>query len=271
MSVLYDDVRPAAVAGMFYPGDEKTLRRDVLKLCGKQALREKALGVMVPHAGYVYSGALCGRALAGVEIPPTVLILHTKHQAGGGALSLAAFEHWQTPLGDVETDHELTDALANLPGIVVSNRPHTRDHAAEVVLPFLQVLRPAVKIAVISVGHFEENLATVAAAIARAIKSHKQPVLVVSSSDMNHYESHALTLSKDEHALAKLRACDAPVMLAVCEHENISMCGAYATALMLEICRALGATRARVLEHTTSGPTSGDMEQVVGYATAVVS
>lgn len=269
MSVVYNEVRRPAVAGMFYPGDERGLRREVRKYLGTPARRQRVLGVMVPHAGYVYSGALCGRALAGVEIPQTVLILHTKHRPGGAAISLAAFERWQTPLGDVPADRELTDALAG--AIAVSNRPHLQDHAAEVVLPFLQELRPDVRVAVVSVGAaaFGE-LQRAASAIAAAIKAHSRGVLIVASTDMNHYESHTRTLAKDKHALERLGEFDARGMLEVCEHEDISMCGVAATALMMEACRELGAGGARVLEHTTSGETSGDYDQVVGYATAVV-
>ncbi|MCC6574224.1 MAG: AmmeMemoRadiSam system protein B [Planctomycetes bacterium] len=271
MSVLYDSPRAAAVAGMFYPGDARSLKAEVHQYLGKPITPEKALGVMVPHAGYVYSGALCGHVLARVEIPETVLILHTKHRPGGGDLSLAAYEAWRTPLGELPTDRELTDAL-DKPPVVVSNRPHGHDHAAEVVLPFLQVLRPDVRVAVISVGHTDyRELLKAAANIAAAIKAHARGVLIVSSSDMNHYEGHTLTLAKDEKALERLRAFDPRGMLEVCLREDISMCGAFATALMVEACKLLGATGARVIEHTTSGPTSGDMEQVVGYATAVVS
>ncbi len=271
MTVLFDEPRAPAVAGMFYPGEARKLRAEVQRLLGRASpSRQHVFGAMVPHAGYMYSGALCGRALAAVEIPPSVLILHTKHRPGGGELSLAAYEGWQTPLGVAPTARELTEALAREP-LVVSNQPHVKEHAAEVLLPFLQVLRPDVRVAALSVGHAGIDGLVKAADVIAAAVGNLGPALLLASSDMNHYESHAATLAKDERALAPLRAYNWRAMLEVCEREDISMCGAWATALMLEACARLGATSARVLEHTTSGPVSGDFEQVVGYATALVA
>lgn len=264
--------RRSAVAGSFYSADPGVLLREVRFWLSQPAKpRAPAFGVMVPHAGYAYSGAICGHALASVEVGPSVLILHTKHQAGGGLLSLADYAAWETPLGNVSSDVTMNEALAGVQGVTHSNAAHSRDHAAEVILPFLQVLRPDVRISVISVGRFEdEDLPRLGSAVANAVKSCGG-ALIVASSDMNHYESHVQTLAKDEHALAHLAAFDAPGLLETCEREDISMCGAYATALMLEATRALGASRVEILEHTTSGPTSGDYEQVVGYASARVS
>ncbi|MBP9892077.1 MAG: AmmeMemoRadiSam system protein B [Planctomycetes bacterium] len=263
--------RQAAVAGMFYPADAWRLRRDIEGYTAQAAKpRLRALGVMVPHAGYVYSGAVCGRALASVEVTPRVLILHTKHQPGGATLSLAGFDAWETPLGEVAADKALCEAVAGVAGVQVSNAPHSRDHAAEVVLPFLQVLRPGVKVAVVSVGAFEkEMLEALGRDLAAALKA-VGGALIVASSDMNHYDSHEVTLAKDNLALKNMAAFEPQALMQVCELEEISMCGVCATALMLSAAKALGATRVEVLEHTTSGPTSGDFDQVVGYASARV-
>lgn len=263
--------RQAAVAGMFYPAGAERLRREVERLTATPARPPaRAFGVMVPHAGYVYSGAVCGRALASVEIPASVLILHTKHQPGGGPISLARFDAWETPLGAVAAHEALNAALARVDGVSAANEPHTRDHAAEVVLPFLQVLRQDVKIAVISVGAFDlANFEAVASGLAAALEGCGGGLLV-SSSDMNHYDSHEVTLAKDKLALEQLAAFEPVRMVEVCEREEVSMCGVYATALMLGAAREMGATRVELLEHTTSGPTSGDFDQVVGYASARV-
>ena len=269
---MLETTRIPVVAGHFYTAVPQRLRDEVLRYTSNPAAaRAKAYGVMVPHAGYVYSGAVCGRALASVEIPGTVLILHTKHQLGGGTLSLAEFKQWQTPLGVLPVDTELNKSLAAVPGIDVSSHPHFQEHAAEVVLPFLQVLNPAVKASVISVSHAPfEALQAVADGIAKAILGHAGDVLVIASSDLNHYEDQQLTLQKDQFVLDKLAAFDARGMLDVCYQRDVSMCGAHATTLMLQTCKALGASRVEVLEHTTSGDVSGDMHQVVGYASVRV-
>ncbi|MBK9973371.1 MAG: AmmeMemoRadiSam system protein B [Planctomycetes bacterium] len=271
MSTL-ESIRQPAVAGRFYTAVPARLRAEITGyLATPAAPKAKAYGVMVPHAGYVYSGAVCGRALASVDIPPVCLLLHTKHHLGGGALSLAQFQTWQTPLGPIETDGSLNKALASVPGVSASNVPHFLEHAAEVVLPFLQVLRPDVRIAVVSVSTSPlELLQRTAQGIAKAVVAHDQDVLLIASTDMNHYADEESTILKDKLALAALADFDAAAMLQVCQQQDISMCGAHATALMLETCQRLGATRVEVLEHTTSGAVSGDRDEVVGYASARV-
>ncbi|MCA8916136.1 MAG: AmmeMemoRadiSam system protein B [Planctomycetes bacterium] len=270
---MTETIRHTAVAGHFYTSVPGKLRDEIASYVSNPAApKAKAYGVLVPHAGYMYSGAVCGHALASVEIPGTALILHTKHQLGGGTFSLAAFREWETPLGKVHVDEKLETALANVDGIDISNFPHFQEHAAEVVLPFLQFLNPAVKVCVISVSHAPtETVQAVAAGIASAILSQDGgDTLIVASSDMNHYEDHETTLAKDKLALDKLVAYDTQGMIDVCFARDISMCGLHATALMLEACKSLGAGKVELLEHTTSGEVSGDMHQVVGYASARV-
>jgi MEMO1 family protein len=269
---IIEDIRIPVVAGRFYTAVPKRLRAEIEGYVASPAApRAKAYGVMVPHAGYMYSGAVCGRALASVDVPTLCLILHTKHQLGGGDLSLAKFKQWETPLGLVAADQPFTDALGKVEGIAASNLPHFGEHAAEVVLPFLQVLQPKVRVAVISAMTVTaEHARAVGEGIARAILAQGEDVLVISSSDMNHYADHDLTMRKDQLALDQLAAFDTAGMLDVCKQYDITMCGVGATAVMLETCRALGATRVELLEHTTSGEVSGEYGQVVGYASARV-
>ncbi|MCB9895249.1 MAG: AmmeMemoRadiSam system protein B [Planctomycetes bacterium] len=270
---MTETIRHTAVAGHFYTSVPGKLREELASYLSKPAApKAKAYGVLVPHAGYIYSGAVCGHALASVEIPGTVLILHTKHQLGGGTFSLAGFREWETPLGKVRVDGALQKSLAAAEGIDVSNFPHFQEHAAEVVLPFLQQLNPDVKVCVISVSHAPlETVQAVGAGIASAILSQDGgDTLIVASSDMNHYEDHETTLAKDKLALDKLAQYDTQGMIDVCFARDISMCGVHATALMLEACRGLGASKVELLEHTTSGEYKGQYGQVVGYASARV-
>lgn len=269
---MTETTRHTAVAGHFYTAVPGKLRGEIERYLSEPAApKAKAHGVMVPHAGYMYSGAVCGHALASVEVPETVLILHTKHQLGGGTFSLAAFREWETPLGKVPVHEKLHGALSEVDGVDVSNLPHFNEHAAEVVLPFLQVIRPDVKACIISVSHAPyETLKAVGAGIAKAILGSDGDVLVIASSDMNHYEDHYTTMDKDQLALDKLGEYDTEGMLEVCYARDISMCGVHATALMLETCKGLGASKVELMEHTSSGQISGDMNQVVGYASARV-
>jgi len=271
MSTL-DTIRQPAVAGRFYTAVPQRLRAEIEGYCAEPAApKTRAYGVMVPHAGYMYSGRVCGRALASVEIPPLCVILHTKHVLGGGPLSLSQFQQWVTPLGSVPADPTLNRALADVPGITQSNLPHFGEHAAEVVLPFLQVLRPDVRVAIISVMSAPlELIQRAASGLARVVLACNEEVLLIASSDMNHYADHDETIKKDQLALDKLAAFDASAMVETCNQYDITMCGVHATALMLEACRELGASRVEVLEHTTSGEVSGEYGAVVGYASARV-
>jgi MEMO1 family protein len=269
---MAETLRIQHVAGHFYTAVPGRLRAEIERyLSAPAAPRARAYGVLVPHAGYMYSGAVCGHALASVEVPGTVLILHTKHHLGGGTFSLAGFREWETPLGRVPVNETLHGGLAEVEGVDVSNMPHFNEHAAEVVLPFLQVIKPDVSACIISVSHSPfETIKALGEGIARAILGADDDVLVIASSDMNHYEDHNTTIEKDQLALDKLGAYDTEGMLEVCYARDISMCGVHATALMLETCKALGASKVELLEHTTSGEVSGDLHQVVGYASARV-
>ncbi|MHC4841560.1 MAG: AmmeMemoRadiSam system protein B [Planctomycetota bacterium] len=262
--------RQPAMAGKFYTAVASRLHDEVSGyLATPAADKAKAYGVMVPHAGYMYSGEICGRALASVEVPAKVLILHTKHQLGGGPFCLAAFKEWVTPLGTVARDEDLAEALNQIDLIDESNLPHFSEHAGEVVLPFLQELRPDIKACLISVSHATwEDVETVAEQISKAILRQKGDVLLVASTDMNHYEDQEKTVAKDNKALDALGKYDVRGLHDVCYTDDISMCGLHATLVTALACRHLGASRAEVMEHKTSGEISGEMNQVVGYASA---
>jgi AmmeMemoRadiSam system protein B len=265
-------VRVPAVAGRFYSSDPVALARELESCLGERAAQPlDVLGVLVPHAGYVYSGAICGRALSAIVVPERVLLVHTKHCAGGGALSLSRHRGWQTPLGEVPADVELTTELARLSSVTASDEPHAREHAAEVVLPFLLSLQPALRVSVLSVGAQGFSAIERAAGQIASVLAQREPVLIVASSDMNHYEDHETTLQKDRRALAALERFDAEGLLLVCEREAITMCGMHATALMLRVCALRGGSKVSLLGHATSAESSGDYSHTVGYASAWIA
>lgn len=265
-----ETIRQPAMAGKFYTAVPTRLHDELTGyLATPAAAKAKAYGVMVPHAGYVYSGEICGRALASIEIPETVLIIHTKHQLGGGTFSLAAFKEWVTPLGSIMRDEALAAALNDIELIDESNLPHFSEHAAEVVLPFLQELRPDVKACIISASHATwEDVETVAEKISKAVLQQDGDVLLIASTDMNHFEDHDKTVVKDQKALKALGEYDVRGMHDVCYTDEISMCGLHATLVTALACKHLGASKAEVMEYKTSGEINGEMNQVVGYASA---
>jgi AmmeMemoRadiSam system protein B len=261
--------RKAAVAGQFYPGDKNRLMALLKQLMPPAPRLQPALMAMVPHAGYIYSGKLCGQVLAAIEIPERVLLLGPNHRHPTAApAALAEYQAWQTPLGLVEADRQLADLLTAGSSIFkMDNQAHAREHSLEVVLPFLQAARPQVKICALSLGFLSlEDVEELGRAAAAAIASLDEPVLILVSSDMNHYQPAERTLSLDNMALEQMMALNPGGLYRTVRNNRISMCGVLAAVLGLGAALELGAGQAHLVGHSHSGIMTGDNSQVVGYA-----
>ncbi|HYX20083.1 MAG TPA: AmmeMemoRadiSam system protein B [Thermoanaerobaculia bacterium] len=266
-------VRPPAVAGMFYESRPDRLERDVRGFLAADASPADAIGVIAPHAGYVYSGAVAGAVYARVRVPATCVILCPNHTGRGAPASVEPSEAWRTPLGDVKVDRAMANRLRELaPSLTEDAEAHRREHSLEVQLPFLQVLRPDVSIVPVCLG--EPSLALcreVGEAVARLRAESKEPPLVVASSDMNHYESRAVGRRKDDLALARIENLDAEGLFRTVLTEDISMCGFLPATALLFAARAAKAKEPKVVARADSGDQTGDSSSVVGYAGVVVS
>jgi MEMO1 family protein len=267
-------VRHPAVAGRFYPNDPGDLRKDVRAYLSQTPEREpvRAVGCMVPHAGYMYSGHVASAVFAGLEIPNLCLVVCPNHTGVGHALAIMSEGAWETPLGTVAIDNSFASALKqSCPLLREDSSAHRNEHAAEVELPFLQVLQPQLKFVPIALGtHQFEALEQLGEAIADVIAAQNNPVLIVASSDMNHYESDAITRVKDHEAIEPILALDARALYDVVTHQNISMCGLGPAVVMLTAAKKLGAASAGLVKYATSGDVSGDRDRVVGYAGVLV-
>src|SRR5579859_7486552 len=275
-------VRTPAVAGKFYPGCASELMRDVSEYTSQgrtasAADRVAAIGCVAPHAGYVYSGGVAGAVYARMEVPERCVILCPNHTGKGRPLAVMANTAWQTPLGEVSADADLgARLLCRFPVLEEDSAAHRSEHAIEVHLPFLQTLQSDLKIVPIAVGtsdfHALRGLGeALADVIAAAEEEGKKKVLIIASSDMNHYESDAVTRVKDRKAIERVLAMDARGLWEVVINEDISMCGFGPTVAMLTAAKLLGATSATLVKYATSGEVSGDYEAVVGYAGIVVA
>ncbi len=273
-------IRPPAVAGQFYPLDERELAREVRKTFTTGAPPVPGvIGVVMPHAGYVYSGAVAGETISRVEVPGRVVVLGPNHTGLGAPISLFPGGRWMMPFGEVPVDVELAALLAEeLPRAQRDAGAHVREHSLEVQLPFLHYRflrsgdRPPLRVTPMVLSHLPPRLCReTGEALARAITRLKEPVLIVASSDMNHYESEEVTQEKDRAALAPLLDLDPDRLLAAVGEGRISMCGVVPAAAMLHAALALGARKATLVRHTTSAEVSGDYEHVVGYAGIIVS
>jgi len=239
------------------------------------SVRSECIGVMVPHAGYVYSGHVAGATYSRIRVPLRTIILCPNHTGFGRPLSIMRSGSWQTPLGVLQIDTELCDELlAADPQLEIDSEAHRFEHAIEVQLPFLQALRTnaPVRFAPIAIGLSDWNeLERLGRTIAETIQRIDPSILIIASSDMNHYESDAITRRKDALAIDPLLKLDARGLYETVRHNRISMCGVGPATAMIEAARMLNAKRAELVKYATSAEVSRDFARVVGYAGVIVT
>lgn len=261
-------VREPAVAGQFYPGKRETLLRDIALYTQEAPQKIPAIGCVVPHAGYIYSGHVAGAVYARLQLPSRYIILCPNHTGIGEALAIMSEGRWATPLGEAQIDSDLASALKSaMPLVHEDTLAHRSEHALEVQLPFLQKLTPDFSFVPLTVGTGNyEALSALGVSIAKVIAAAGEQVMVIASSDMNHYESDEITRVKDAIAIERVLALDPRGLYDVVKRESISMCGYGPTVAMLTAARRLGATSAELIRYATSGDVSGERDAVVGYA-----
>jgi len=263
-------IRKAAVAGSFYPAEPGRLVGffDDLNLSpGESLLPAKA--VVVPHAGYVYSGRLAAEVYSRVQLPRRFVILCPNHTGIGAALGVMSEGAWETPLGLAAIDQDLASAMKQShPSLEESPAAHQNEHSLEVQLPFLQhLLGNDFQFVPICIARGSyEPLVALGAALGVTLKAWPEPVLMISSSDMNHFESAETTLRKDELAIRKVLDLDSRGLYDVVMRERITMCGYAPTIAAIEASKIIGATKAVLIGHTHSGAVTGENQHVVGYA-----
>ncbi len=278
-------VRRAVVAGSFYEGNAEALRAQVescfLHKFGPQKLPtidpngpRQILGLICPHAGYIYSGAVAANAffsLANDGKPKTFVILGPNHTGYGTGLSAMNEGTWRTPLGDVEIDTELANAIAQETNILdMDEVAHKHEHSIEVQLPFLQYIygKDFKFVPICFLMQDLESATEIGRALAETLANKN--AVVIASSDFTHYESQASVNRKDADALKAIEALDAKQFYQILETQNVSACGYAPIAALMTYAKASGASKAEILSHKTSGDITGDKTSVVGYAAAVI-
>jgi AmmeMemoRadiSam system protein B len=262
-------VRPAAVAGQFYPGDAAALNRMVTEMLGDERGAESWPAAMVPHAGLRFSGRLAAAVLRRLAIPRTVIVLGPKHTPLGMEWAVAPHERWALPGASVASDPALARALAEaIPGLTLDAAAHQREHAIEVELPFLARLAPEARVVGIAIG--EGDLASCrrfAEGLAEVLRRREDRPLLLISSDMNHFATDAETRRLDEMALTALEGLDPEEVYRTVRGHHISMCGVLPAVIVLETLRRLGGlSRAERVGYATSADVTGETGRVVGYA-----
>ena len=265
-------VREPVVAGQFYPGAKASLKGVLSSLVDKNKKREKVIGAMSPHAGYVYSGAVAGGVLSLLSPKELFIIIGPNHTGTGEPFSVFSEGSWKTPLGTVEVDKEFAGRLIGASLLFKADRlAHAHEHSIEVQIPFLQYIVDSFKILPLCVASLDmKELKKAGAEIASAIKESKRDVTIIASSDMTHYESHEAAKEKDMQAISAILRMNEDELLQKVGTLNISMCGVAPVIITLCASKAIGAKEAKLVDYKTSAEASGDYSSVVGYGGVIL-
>ena len=266
-------LRNPVVAGQFYPGSPDQLRSMIEEMVDEQAVREEVIGLVSPHAGYIYSGPVAGATISRIQFKDTFIIMGPNHTGGGRPLSIMTEGVWKTPLGEVEIDSELgKQILAASKYLQEDHVAHQHEHSIEVQLPFLQYFKSDIKLVPIVLAHAQGDVyKEIGREIAGAIKELNKEVVIIASSDMTHYESQESAGRKDRQAIEAILDLNEDELLRRVQELDISMCGYAPAVSLISAAKELGASGAELVRYQTSGDTSGDYSSVVGYAGVIIT
>ncbi len=277
-------VRPPAVAGLFYEGEPMLLKRQIeevfkhplgpgklpqVKIKGPREI----VGIVSPHAGYIYSGPVAAHGFFELALdgkPDVFVILGPNHTGLGSPVS-TMLDNWTTPFGEVPVDKGLAKEIAKRSEIVdIDPVAHRYEHSIEVQLPFLQyVFGQITFVPITMMWQTPEVAEKVAKAIYDASVELGKDIVIIASTDLNHYEPQNITVKKDKLAINAILKMDSEALSKILEGHDISMCGPGPTMVLIEYAKLMGNVETRLLKHATSGDVTGDLSAVVGYASIV--
>ncbi|ATZ60757.2 MAG: MEMO1 family protein [Methanosarcinales archaeon Met12] len=261
-------MRRAVVAGQFYEGEAKALRRRIEGYIATAEVEifEEMTGAVVPHAGYVYSGQVAAHVYAALPSAETYVILGPNHR-GAGSMVAVSTDTWSTPLGEVEIDEGIVNMLPDR--IDRDEVAHRYEHSIEVQLPFLQYRFKDFKIVPICMGlQDEETAKKLGAELGNVLKD--EDVVILASSDFTHYEPNQVARKNDHRIIKSILELDVSTFYSHIYSLQASVCGHGPIATMMETTRAMGAKKGALLKYATSGDVTGDYSSVVGYAGIVI-
>ncbi|MFH1860647.1 MAG: AmmeMemoRadiSam system protein B [bacterium] len=272
-------IRKAIVAGKFYPAQPEHLRQEVAGYLRKEIIRRDALGLIAPHAGYMYSGGVAGAVYSSITPSETFVILCPNHTGEGRLFSIMTNGMWQTPLGDVPIDFEFANKLATISKYIQTDHlAHLYEHAIEVQLPFLQVLFKNFQIVPICMGSGHPSVyKEIGEEIANCIKLSQKKITIIASSDMSHEgQLNEATLEKylkyhDRLAIDAIFELNEDKLIQRVEGLKITMCGYAPAVAMLTAVKQLGSQKAELIKYATSWDVTHDYSYVVGYAGIIVT
>jgi len=258
--------RKTYVAGRFYPDDPTELRDMINGYLGESDKQVSIPGVVLPHAGYIYSGKTAGAVVGKIKIPDTVVIFGPNHTGLGKPVAVYPDGNWKTPLGSVEVDMQLSrEIVSGSEYAEFDTSAHETEHSIEVILPFLQVKNPKVKFVPIAMGTNDtEVIKELAESIDKVTKG--MDVLFIASSDFTHYEPEYTAKARDKTAIEAIKEMDWEKFIQVTIDQEMSICGVAPICLVIELSKRRGAEAGKLLAYTNSGVMSHDFSNVVTYA-----
>jgi AmmeMemoRadiSam system protein B len=263
--------RKPSVAGQFYPADKKSLERELQGMVRPATDRSRVLGLLAPHAGYVYSGGCAGLGYGRAELTETVIILGVNHRGVGAELAVDGNDYWEMPMGNVEVNSELRSRLLAASGrFRIDSEAGRLEHSLEVQVPFIQYASSGSRILPIAVAATDlDDLLAAGEDIAGLFRDNAS-LMMVASSDMSHYIAAGRARELDFKAIERMLQLDAEGLYRTVRDQRISMCGVAPAVIMLSAARTAGAGHAELVCYTNSGAVSGELDEVVGYASLVV-
>jgi len=265
-------IRKPVVAGSFYPASPSKLEEMITGMVDDSAPREEVVGLICPHAGYIYSGLVAGAAISRIRFTDTFIIMGPNHTGLGKPFSIMTSGTWETPLGNVEIDAELAQKLAGNSSYLEEDiNAHLREHSIEVQIPFLQHFKKDVRIVPIVLSHASGSIyKEIGLEIAEVLNGLERDVIILASSDMTHYEPEEQARRKDSSAIEAILRLDEDELLERIAEQNITMCGYAPVVALISAAKAMEARRAELVRYQTSGESSGDYSSVVGYAGLII-
>jgi AmmeMemoRadiSam system protein B/AmmeMemoRadiSam system protein A len=242
------------------------------RMVDEKVVKEEVIGLVSPHAGYIYSGPVAGAVISKIKFKNTFIIIGPNHTGRGKSLSIMTQGRWKTPLGEVEIDSELgKQILATSSHLEEDNVAHQYEHSIEVQLPFLQYFKKDIRIVPIILAYSSgATYKEVGKELAKAVKDLSKEVIIIASSDMTHYEPQKSAQRKDNQAIEAILDLNEDELLKRVDELKISMCGYAPAVSLISAAKELGATRAELVKYQTSGDTTGDYTSVVGYAGIII-
>lgn len=264
--------RKPAVAGQFYPSSSGELTKQIKSCVETGVKKERAIGLVSPHAGIMYSGKVAGAVFSRITFPETFILIGPNHTGLGSPVSIMSSGTWEVPAGELQIDEDLANALKKRSGIFEENSlAHTMEHSLEVQLPFIVYFSSQVRIVPITMMTDSlDDCRLVGEVIADVINDAGYPVTIAASSDMSHYISDAAARARDRLAIDRIENLDPEGLYKTVRKEGITMCGVIPVTAMLYGAKKLGAEESSLVKYMTSGEVSGDTDYVVGYAGMIV-